>query len=262
MANQNTAVVDNSVALQIARVSKTFTSKVKEVKALNHVSLNIRKGEFISIIGPSGCGKTTLLRLIAGLDRDYDGHIYLEGKSIQGPGLDRGVIFQESRLLPWLNVSGNAALGLNGPASFIKTQLDRYLELVGLQDFRNAYPNQLSGGMQQRVAIARALICQPKVLLLDEPFGALDALTRVHMQDEVEKIWETAKTTMLLVTHDIEEAIFLGDRVIVMTARPAEIKDIITIDLPRPRNRADPEFVRIRSSVLSTFLESIGTYVI
>jgi sulfonate transport system ATP-binding protein len=256
------ASVDNSIVLAVERVSKTYHAKSRDVKALDNISLTIRQGEFISIIGPSGCGKTTLLRLVSGLEQDYEGNIILEDKRIEKPGLDRGVIFQEPRLLPWLTVAGNVGLGLNGKKSYVQDQVDYYLRMVGLEEFSKAYPGQLSGGMQQRVAIARALITRPKILLLDEPFGALDALTRVWMQDEIAKIWLLAKTTMLLVTHDIEEAIFLGDRVVVMTARPAEIKTVINIELARPRNRGDPDFVEIRRNVLHTFHDTVGTYTI
>jgi sulfonate transport system ATP-binding protein len=254
--------VDNSVALSINGVSKTFHSKTRDVKTLDNLSLTIRHGEFISLIGPSGCGKTTLLRLISGLEQDYEGDILLGNKRIEKPGLDRGVVFQEPRLLPWLTVIGNVGLGLNGSKSYVRDQVDYYLKMVGLEDFGKAYPGQLSGGMQQRVAIARALITRPKILLLDEPFGALDALTRVYMQEEIEKIYLLAKTTMILVTHDIEEAIFLGDRVVVMTARPAEIKTIINVDMKRSRERGDPAFVEIRKNVLHTFHDTTGTYII
>jgi sulfonate transport system ATP-binding protein len=254
--------VDNSVALAIDGVSKTFHTKIKDVQALDNISLTIQHGEFISLIGPSGCGKTTLLRLISGLEQDYEGDILLENKRIEKPGLDRGVVFQEPRLFPWLSVAGNVAIGLSGNKNYIGDQVEYYLKMVGLEDFGKSYPGQLSGGMQQRVAIARALITRPKILLLDEPFGALDALTRVYMQEEIEKIWELAKTTMILVTHDIEEAIFLGDRVVVMTARPGEIKSVINVELPRPRDRGNPVFVEIRKNVLHTFHDTIGTYVI
>jgi sulfonate transport system ATP-binding protein len=256
------ASTDNSIALSVERVSKTFHTKLKDLRALERVSLTIRHGEFISLIGPSGCGKTTLLRLISGLEKDYEGDILLENKRIESPGLDRGVIFQEPRLFPWLSVSGNVALGITGKKSYVQDQVDYFLKMVGLEDFGKSYPGQLSGGMQQRVAIARALITRPKVLLLDEPFGALDALTRVYMQEEIEKIWNVAKTTMILVTHDIEEAIFLGDRVVVMTARPGEIKSVVNIDIPRTRDRGAPRFVEIRKNVLYTLHDTIGTYTI
>ncbi len=252
--------VDNSYILKINNVSKTFHSKEKDVKAIKKVSLNVRKGEFISIIGPSGCGKTTLLRLIGGLDGEYEGSILLEGKRIEKAGMDRGFVFQEHRLLPWLTVGENVALGFEGNKDYIKEQTRIYLEKVGLKEFENALPGQLSGGMAQRVSIARALIHRPKILLLDEPLGALDALTKMNMHSEIERIWMADKTTMLMVTHDIDEAIFLGDRVIVMGPRPTEINQEIRIDLPRPRIRNSKEFVEYRNMVINVFNESIGAY--
>ncbi len=252
--------VDNSVILKINNVSKTFHGKEKDVKAIEKVSLNINRGEFVTLIGPSGCGKTTLLRLIAGLENDYEGETLLEGKKIEKPGLDRGVIFQEHRLLPWLTVGENVALGLEGKKSYIKDKIQLYLEKVGLGEFEKAYPRQLSGGMAQRASIARALIRQPKILLLDEPLGALDALTKMNMQAELERIWLADKTTMIMVTHDIEEAIFLGDKVVVMSARPAEIRNIFHINLPRPRDRSSKEFSEYRTNVINTFHETIGMY--
>lgn len=252
--------IDNSAVLTITNVSKTFHGKEKDVKALENVSLNIGQGEFVSLIGPSGCGKTTLLRLIAGLENNYEGNVLLEGNRIGRPGLDRGVIFQEHRLLPWLTISENIALGMEGKKSYIKDKVRIYLKKVGLEDFEKAYPRQLSGGMAQRASIARALIRQPKILLLDEPLGALDALTKMNMQAELERIWMADKTTMIMVTHDIEEAIFLGDRVVVMSARPGEIKSIFHIELPRPRNRSSREFAEYRTSIINTFHETIGMY--
>lgn len=198
--------------------------------------------------------------MISGLERDYEGNIVLNGRRIEGPGLDRGMLFQEHRLLPWLTVAGNVGLGLDGPQSYIRDRVHYYLEKVGLEDFAKAYPGQLSGGMQQRAAIARALICQPRVLLLDEPLGALDALTRVRMQAEIEKIWLLEKTTIILVTHDIEEAIFLGDRVVVMSSRPAEINTIVNVNLPRSRDRSNPAFVEIRRSLLNSLYEKVESY--
>ncbi|MDR1650579.1 MAG: ABC transporter ATP-binding protein, partial [Synergistaceae bacterium] len=223
------AVLDNDTALVIDGVSKTFRGKRQTVKAIGKVSLHVRRGEFISIIGPSGCGKTTLLRVIAGLAPGYEGGVYHYGKRVEKPGLDRGMLFQEHRLLPWLTVTENVTLGIDGSAAHKEEMALRYLEKVRLQDFRHSYPNQLSGGMAQRAAIARALICQSKTLLLDEPFGALDALTRTQMQDEIARLWTLEKITMVLVTHDIEEAIYLSDRIVVLTHRPAEISDIITV---------------------------------
>lgn len=252
--------IDNSSILKIANVSKTFHSEDKDVEAIRKVSLNVRKGEFIAIIGPSGCGKTTLLRLVGGLDGEYEGEILLEGNRVEKPGLDRGFIFQEHRLLPWLTLEDNIALGFEGSKEFVKGQVSAYLEKVGLTGFEKSYPGQLSGGMCQRAAIARALMRHPKILLLDEPFGALDALTKMNMHSELERIWMADKTTMLMVTHDIDEAIFLSDRVVVMTSRPTEINQVIKIDLPRPRNRNSEDFARYRNMVISVFNESIGAY--
>ncbi len=251
---------DNSSILTISNVSKTFHTKERDIQAIRKVSLKVAKGEFITVIGPSGCGKTTLLRLIAGLENDYEGEILLEGERVGKPGLDRGVIFQEHRLLPWLTVAENVGLGLEGKKSFIRDKVHMYLEKVKLADFEKAYPSQLSGGMAQRVSIARALLRQPKMLLLDEPLGALDALTKMNMQAELERIWMADGTTMIMVTHDIDESIFLGDRVIVMGPRPTEIMQIFNIDLGRPRNRSSKEFAEYRNSVISAFNESIGLY--
>lgn len=252
--------LDNSSILSIKKVSKIFYAKDHNIQAIKNVSLNIAKGEFITFIGPSGCGKTTLLRLIGGLENDYEGEILLEGKKVERPGLDRGFIFQEHRLLPWLTVGENVGLGLEGKKDYIRERVHLYLEKVGLTDFEKVYPNQLSGGMAQRVSIARALLRQPKILLLDEPLGALDALTKMNLQQELEKIWMADGTTMIMVTHDIEESIFLGDRVVVMGPRPTEIMQIFNINLPRPRNRSSKEFVEYRNSVISAFHESIGMY--
>lgn len=252
--------IDNSAILEIKNVSKTFYTKSQSVQAIKKVSLSVNKGEFISIIGPSGCGKTTLLRLIAGLETDYEGEILLEGKRVERPGLDRGVIFQEHRLLPWLTVNENLALGMGENKDVCKEQVKLYLDKVGLSNFGEAYPGQLSGGMAQRAAIARALLRHPKLLLLDEPLGALDTLTKMNMQVEIERIWMADRTTMLMVTHDIDEAIYLGDRVIVMSPQPTEISQIISIDLPRPRDRRSEEFAYYRNIVMNEFHAGIGAY--
>ena len=228
--------VDNTVAVNINNVSKTYHTKTKDIIAIQKISLDIYKGEFLAIVGPSGCGKTTLLRLIAGLERDYAGNIVLGNKRIDAPGLDRGIIFQEHRLLPWLTIAENVALGLSGNKSFIADKVQHYLKKVGLEEFTNVYPGQLSGGMAQRAAIARALVYQPQVLLLDEPFGALDEQNRLLLQQELLRIWEGSNKTTVFITHSIDEALCLGDRVLVMTARPGEIKTIIPVDLPRPRD--------------------------
>lgn len=251
---------DNSVSVVINKVSKSYKTKTKNITAIKSVSMNIYNGEFIAIIGPSGCGKTTLLRLVAGLEKDYEGDIIINGRKVVGPGLDRGIIFQDHRLMPWLTVGENVALGLEGNKKFIEDKTIRYLKKVNLEEFKNVYPKQLSGGMAQRAAIARALSCQPEVLLLDEPFGALDALTRMHMQEEVERIWLAEKTTMILITHDIEEAVFLADRIFVMSSRPAEISAVFEVKLGRTRSRSDPEFVNLRKMVMNSLNESQGTY--
>jgi ABC-type nitrate/sulfonate/bicarbonate transport system ATPase subunit len=216
--------------------------------------LRIRKGQFVSIVGTSGCGKTTLLRIIAGLEGDFDGGIELEGRPIAGPGVDKGVVFQEHRLLPWLTIEDNVGFGLfRRPEEERRELVSRYLKLVGLTKFAQAYPGQLSGGMAQRAAIARALVNKPKILLLDEPLGALDAMTRMYMQNELEKIWLEEKITMVMVTHDVEEAIYLSDVVVLMSSRPGRVKKTIPVPLARPRRRDLPEFLAIKSELLQEF---------
>lgn len=245
--------------LTIANLNKTFAIAGKQVPVLKDINLAVKPGEFISIIGPSGCGKSTLLRLVVGLEQGFSGEIRLGEDLIKGPGVNRGMVFQESRLYPWLTVEENIAFGLRrGYNTAEKKRIVReHLELVGLTGFVNAYPHQLSGGMQQRVSIARALVNRPQVLLLDEPFGALDAMTRINMQQEIIRIWQAEKTTILLVTHDIDEAIFLGDRVVVMSKLPATAKSIVPVDLPRPRDRNSFEFVRIRKAIYSEFFSDV-----
>jgi sulfonate transport system ATP-binding protein len=214
----------------------------------------VRLGEFVSIIGSSGCGKSTLLRIIAGLETDYAGSAVFDGARISGPGLERGVVFQEHRLFPWLTVQENVAFGLGGGKEQSRGESVReHIDLVGLTGFEHAYPHQLSGGMSQRAAIARALVNRPEMLLLDEPFGALDALTRIQMQEEVLRIWKAEGATMILVTHDIDEAVFLGDRVVIMSSRPGTIKRIVPVDLPRPRDRGSYEFAKLRSAIHAEF---------
>ncbi len=247
--------------LTLEHISKRFASRpgsATHLQVLDNVHLDIAPGEFISIVGASGCGKSTLLRLILGLDEEYDGRILLDGKPIQGTGLERGIVFQDHRLFPWLNVEQNVAVGLkNSPLSAAQKRetIREHIELVGLQDFIDAYPHQISGGMAQRVAIARGLVNRPRVLLLDEPLGALDALTRARLQGELQHIWEREKITMILVTHDVDEAVFLGDRVVVMQPNPGRIRRVLDIDLPRPRNRSDSRFIALRDDVLSDFAE-------
>lgn len=248
----------NKVHLVVANLSKTFVTEDSEVPVLENISLRVDEQEFLTIVGTSGCGKSTLLRIIGGLDTDYRGAVTLEGKRIVGAGLDRGIVFQEHRLLPWLTVKGNMEFALQkGTQKEKNKQIDEHLALVGLNKFENTYPGQLSGGMAQRVAIARALINRPDILLLDEPFGALDALTRLKLQHEILQIWEKGKTTMIMVTHDIEEAVYLGSRVIVMSDRPGTIKKEFNINLPRPRKRSDAAFLQLRKEVCREFHEDL-----
>lgn len=243
---------NNHVA--ITNISKTYKKQDSDVLALNGITLNVSRNEFLCIVGASGCGKSTLLRIISGLDKEYNGSVSIGGTRISGPGLDRGIVFQEHRLLPWLTVQENMEFALQMGTQAEKAKLIAdYLKLVGLVGFEKAYPAQLSGGMAQRVAIARALVNRPEILLLDEPFGALDALTRLKMQQEVLDIWKKEKTTMIMVTHDIEEAVYMGDRVIVMSERPGTIKKEFVVDLPRPRNRSDMAFQQLRKEIYSEF---------
>jgi NitT/TauT family transport system ATP-binding protein/sulfonate transport system ATP-binding protein len=239
-------------ALQIRGLNKAYRIEGKPLPVLHNINLDVRPGEFVSIVGASGCGKSTLLRLIVGLEAEYEGDILLDGQRIAATSLERGIVFQDHRLFPWMTVSQNIALALKNH-KLTQAEKDRqvaeHIALVNLTGFENAYPHQLSGGMAQRAAIARALINTPKVLLLDEPLGALDALTRVHLQRELQRIWVQQRCTVIMVTHDIEEALYLGDRVIVMDAHPGRIKHEIRVDLPHPRERS--------SSVLQGYKEQL-----
>jgi len=249
--------VKRDTVLEISSVNKSFQLNGKVLSVLNDVSIQVKQGEFISIVGASGCGKSTLLRLIAGLDSQYEGSIVWLGQKVNGTSLDRGIVFQEHRLFPWLTVKQNIALALES-VDLSKDEKNNRVEhqilLVGLAGFEDAYPHQISGGMSQRVAIARALVLRPSLLLLDEPFGALDALTRLKMQQELQKLWEVEGTTTILVTHDVEEAVFLGDRVVVMESKPGRINRIVPVSIPRPRARASVDFQKIKDDVLSDFL--------
>jgi len=241
--------------VRVQGVSKHFAAADDSdgrTHALDEVSLSIGAGELVSLIGPSGCGKSTLLRLIAGLDSPNAGELWVASERITAPSAERGLVFQDPNLFPWLSVRGNIEAGLVARRVFHEKrgEVDEFMRLVGLQSFAKAYPHHLSGGMAQRVALARALINHPKVLLLDEPLGALDAFTRMKMQDEVLRLWEARGTTMLLVTHDIDEAIYMSDRIVVMTPRPGRIERTIPIELNRPRQRNSPEFLRLRGDIL------------
>lgn len=239
-------------SVHIADVSKTFRVEDRTVHALDNVSLSIESGEFISIVGPSGCGKSTLLRFLAGLDGPDSGRITVDGELIDRPSLKRGIVFQDHRLLPWFSVEKNIALGLHSIAGSEAEKRERtqyLIDLVGLTGFETALPHELSGGMSQRAAIARGLAPRPPLLLLDEPLGALDSLTRSYLQDELLAIWEREKSTVVMVTHDVEEAIYLSDRVVVMEPRPGRIAQIFAIPGERPRRRDDPDFVTIRREI-------------
>lgn len=245
-------------ALQVQNVGKTYALDGSELRVLQDINLDIRQGEFISIVGASGCGKSTLLRLIAGLEAQYDGAIIYQGQRVSAPALDRGIVFQEHRLFPWMTVEENIALAFDATAvspAERKQRVARQIDVVGLSGFEKAYPHQISGGMSQRVAISRALVLRPRLLLLDEPFGALDALTRLKLQQELQRLWERDGQTTILVTHDVEEAVFLGDRIVVMNARPGTIRRIVDVDLPRPRVRSAAAFQSIKENVLQDFAE-------
>ena len=246
---------NEGASLRISGVLKDFPAPDHpeiRVLALQNISLTLAAGELVSIVGPSGCGKSTLLRLIAGLDSANAGELWVGDERITGPNAQRGLVFQDPSLFPWLTVRKNIQAGLvaRGLLKQKRREVDEYLRLVGLESFANAYPHHLSGGMAQRAALARALINHPKVLLLDEPLGALDAFTRMKMQDEVLRLWQDRRTTMLLVTHDIDEAIYMSDRIVIMTPRPGHIERIIEVSLPRPRQRNTPEFLKLRSDIL------------
>ncbi len=252
------AVAAPSVALRIDAVGKRYPLEGRPLEVLKNISIDVEQGEFVAIVGASGCGKSTLLRLVAGLDSQYEGSIVWQGQRVTEPSLDRGIVFQEHRLFPWMTVEENVALAFGatrvGPAER-RERVAQQLAVVGLGGFENAYPHQISGGMSQRVAIARALVLRPQLLLLDEPFGALDALTRLKLQQELQRLWEIDGLTTILVTHDVEEAVYLADRIIVMSARPGTIKRVLRVQLPRPRLRSSEAFQRIKEDVLSDFTD-------
>ncbi|MDO4522732.1 MAG: ABC transporter ATP-binding protein [Eubacteriales bacterium] len=249
--------MDRKLKLQVKSLSRVFTgASGQEVVALQDVNLEVRESEFVMIVGPSGCGKTSLINIIGGLDDATSGEVLLDGKAVSGPGADRGMVFQGYSLFPWLTVQKNIEFGLKmkkvSSAERAK-QAQRYIELVGLKGFENALPRQLSGGMKQRVAIARTLANEPEVLLMDEPFGALDAQTRVVMQELLGEISEKTGTTILFITHDIDEAVLLGDRIYVMSRRPGTVRDVLTVNIPGERTHNSlvlPEFVSVKKQIM------------
>jgi NitT/TauT family transport system ATP-binding protein len=228
-------------ALEVVGLRKTYARDARVLPVLELERLSVADGEFVTVVGPSGCGKTTLLHILGGFVRADAGEIRVHGREVVAPGPDRGMVFQEFALFPWRTVAGNVGWGLEiqrRSSAERAVTVDRYLELTGLTEFRNHLPGELSGGMKQRVALARVLAFDPEVLLMDEPFGSLDAQTRESMQEELTRIWERTGKTIVFVTHDIEEAVYLGDRVVVLTARPARIREEVVIELPRPRDFA------------------------
>lgn len=256
--------------IKIENLTKKYTIKPsnkneapKEFVAISNINLSVKEGEFITIVGPSGCGKSTLLDLLIGLNQPSSGRVLIEGKEIEGPGLNRGIVFQQYALLPWKTAKGNIEFGLEAkgiPKNEWPKLVDYYLDLVKLKDFANRYPHELSGGMKQRVAIARSLAFNPDVLLMDEPFAALDAQTRETLQEELLQIWEKTKKTIIFITHGIDEAVYLGERVVVLTPNPGTIKKIVDIPL---KNRlfnqdlkSDPNFVKYRHEVWSLLHEN------
>ncbi len=251
--------------LEAIKLTKTFApGRGKVVTALEDFYMTLGENEFVSIIGPSGCGKSTFLEIAAGLDEVSSGQVLVDGIPVTGPGADRGMVFQSYTLFPWLTISENVRFALK-KSSLSRSEQDervqRFIQLIGLAGFENAYPNQLSGGMRQRVAIARALVYQPKILFMDEPFGALDAQTRLVMQELLLDVWESNRTSVLFVTHDVEEALLLSDRIYVMTARPGKIKSEYVVDLPRPRSllitEKMPAFVDLRAKILEEIRQEV-----
>jgi NitT/TauT family transport system ATP-binding protein len=239
------------VKLGIRNLSQQFG----EVRVLDDVNLEVRDGEFVCLLGPSGCGKSTLLNIVGGFIKPARGEVLIDGQPVRGPDPRRIFVFQERGVFPWLTVEGNIGFGLGALAKEERAKIvARYVQLVGLKGFEHAYPDELSGGMKQRVEVARALAVNPDVLYLDEPFGALDSITRIQMRSELLRIWQAEKKTILFVTHDIEESVQLADRVVVMSARPAQVRRVVEIDLPHPRDLSSRRYLELRDSIF----EEIG----
>ena len=256
MAGNNSGV-NAPVKVHIDHVVKKFNGRNGEMVALNGVDLDIHENEFVCVVGPSGCGKSTLLNIIGGLENPTEGQVLVDGKPVQGPGPDRGIVFQQYALFPWLTVEKNVQFGLKLQGKSkeeCEETARKYLKMVDLEGFAKSYPKELSGGMKQRVAIARAYAVNPKVLLMDEPFGALDAQTRTQLQQELLNTWEKEQKTCFFITHDVEEAIILAQRVVIMCARPGRVKDIVDIDIPYPRDqetKMSPRFLELKNYIWS-----------
>ncbi|MHB8128123.1 MAG: ABC transporter ATP-binding protein [Mobilitalea sp.] len=246
---------ERNLKVRIDNVVKTFDTRKGEMVALNGVSLDIMENEFVSVVGPSGCGKSTLLNIIAGLMEPTSGKVYCDGHEVKGTGNERGVVFQQYALFPWLTVKKNVEFGLKIKGMSKKEASEtamKYIKMVDLEDFANHYPKELSGGMKQRVAIARAYAVNPSILLMDEPFGALDAQTRTQLQEELLQTWEKEQKTCFFITHDVDEAIILAQRVVIMSARPGRIKEIVEVNIPYPRNqetKLTPEYIEIKNYI-------------
>ena len=251
--------IDNPI-ICLDHVSKRFESAGRVKEVVNDVSLEVKENEFVVLFGPGQCGKTTMINLIAGLEPASEGTVTVDRKKVEGPGADRGVVYQTTALFPFCTVMGNVEFGPKSRGIDKKTRRERaqyFINLVGLEGFEKSYPNQLSGGMRQRVGIARAYCNDPKVMLMDEPFGHLDAQTRYMMEEELEKIWQKEKRTVVFVTNNIEEAIYLADRIILLTNCPTSIKEEYIVDLPRPRSYVDPEFLKLRKTILDNTEETL-----
>jgi NitT/TauT family transport system ATP-binding protein len=258
----NDQLTPGGIPLRIEGVSKTFTGRAGPVEALRPVEMEIAAGEFVCLLGPSGCGKSTLLSIIAGLESASSGTVIADGRIVRGPGTDRVLLFQEAALFPWLDVQRNVEFGLREagkPAKERVATARRFIELVHLKGFERSYVHQLSGGMRQRVAIARALAIDPAILLMDEPFGALDALTRDRLHAELESIWASTRKTVVFVTHNVREAVALGDRVLVFSPRPGRIVQEFRIDLPRPRSLEDHLLVDYAAEIMSVLRDAMDT---
>jgi NitT/TauT family transport system ATP-binding protein len=252
LASESIAV---ETKLMIERISMVFNSDGKSIPVLDNVSLEVSEGEFVCLLGPSGCGKSTLLNIVGGFLRPTSGQVRIDGEAVRGPDARRIFVFQERGVLPWLTVEGNVGFGLFSLSRDEKRhRIAHYVKLVGLEGFEGAYPRELSGGMKQRLEVARALAVNPDTLLLDEPFGALDSITRLDMRRELLRIWRSERKTILFVTHDIEESVQLADRVVVMSARPALIRRTLEIDIPHPRDISSRRYLELRDSIL----EEIG----